>query len=207
VRLANQLITEQKWASAKEPLEKMRELYPNDGGPTSPYPLLAEVHRELKESGEERAVLEKLAELSPDHVEMFTRLTELTAQAGDWHASRKYALRWLAVSPLQAMPHRAAADAAEKMSDDALAIDCYRALLLLSPFDPAEIHLKLATVLERKSDLPAAKRQVLLALEETPRFREAHQRLLEIVRKLEQNGKQEAGVRPATTVAPPAEMP
>jgi len=74
-------------------------------------------------------------------------------------------------------------------------------------FDPAELHLKLATVLERMAELPAAKRQVLLALEETPRFRAAHQRLLEIVRKLEQNAKQETLAPAPTPASPPAEKP
>ena len=82
------------------------------------------------------------------------------------------------------------------MRADALAIDSYRALLLLDPFDPSEIHLKLSGALERRGDLEGAKRQALLALEETPRFRAAHQRLLEIVRKLEQNGKQPAAAPP-----------
>ena len=73
------------------------------------------------------------------------------------------------------------------MQDNPLAIESYRALLLLEPFDPAEIHLKLATILEKTGDLPAAKRHALFALEQTPRYRPAHQRLLAIVRKMEQN--------------------
>jgi hypothetical protein len=59
--------------------------------------------------------------------------------------------------------------------------------LLLQPFDPADVHLKLATVLERRNELAVAKKHALLALEETPRFRAAHERLLAIVRKMEQN--------------------
>src|SRR5439155_23302500 len=97
------------------------------------------------------------------------------------------ALRWLGVSPLIPASHRAAAAAAEALADDALAMSSYRALLLLEPFDPAEIHLKLAAGLERSGDLAAAKRHALWALEETPRFRAAHERLLAIVRKMEQN--------------------
>src|SRR5206468_3221340 len=102
-------------------------------------------------------------------------------------AARTQSLRWLGVNPLGPSPHRAAAAAAEELHDEELAIDSYRALLLLEPFDPADVHLKLAAALERTGDLPAAKRQALLSLEETPRFRAAHERLLAIVRKLEQN--------------------
>ena len=98
--------------------------------------------------------------------------------------AKKYSQRWLGVNPLQPLPHRRAAEAAEKLGDDALAIDSYRALLLLDPIDPADLHLRLATSLEKAGELPAARRHALLALEETPRFRAAHQRLLAIVDKL-----------------------
>jgi tetratricopeptide (TPR) repeat protein len=118
---------------------------------------------------------------------MFSRLTELCLKAEDWTAARQYAERWLAVNPLLPGSHRVAAAAAEALKDDALAIGSYQALLLLQPLDPAEIHLKLATLLERKDDLAAARRHALLALEETPRFRAAHERLLAIVRKIDQN--------------------
>ena len=88
-------------------------------------------------------MLEKLAELSADDVEMFARLTELTAEAEDWEATRKH--RPPLAGGQSACSQRriaAAAAAAEALGDDALAIDSYRALLLLDPFDPAEMHLQ-----------------------------------------------------------------
>lgn len=184
-RLAKQFIAEKQWQAAKEPLETMLRLYSHDSGSDNPYTLLAQVHRELGENSAERAVLEKLAALSASDVETLERLTELTREAEDWTMTRDYALRWLAINPLQPAPHRAAATAAEHLHDDALAIESYRALLLLDPFDPAELHLQLATALQRTGDLPTAKRHALLALEETPRYRAAHRRLLEIVRAME----------------------
>jgi tetratricopeptide (TPR) repeat protein len=147
-------------------------------------------------------VLEKLAELSADNVEMFDRLTALSSQGEDWELTKKHAIRWLGVNPLSPTPHRRAAEAAEMLGDDALAAGSYQALLLLDPIDPADLHLKLATALERSGDLQRAKRHALLALEETPRFRAAHKRLLSIVQKLdkptkppaaEKNNEQESG--------------
>jgi tetratricopeptide (TPR) repeat protein len=186
-RLARQLMNEGKLQEAIEPLEEMQRLYPDDESGSGPYAVLSEVYRELKDDAAERKVLERLAELSDDDVEMFSRLTELCLKAEDWTAARQYAERWLAVNPLLPGSHRVAAAAAEALKDDALAIGSYQALLLLQPLDPAEIHLKLATLLERKDDLAAARRHALLALEETPRFRAAHERLLAIVRKIDQN--------------------
>ena len=114
---------------------------------------------------------------------MFSRLTELTSAVNEWETTRKLALRWLAVNPLIAEPHRRAAAAAEALNDHSLAVDSYRALLLLAPFDPAQAHLQLATALQKTGDLSAAKRHAILALEETPRFRAAQRRLLEIVER------------------------
>ena len=114
-------------------------------------------------------------------MDLFERLTELSSQAGDWEATRKLAQRWLAVSPLQPAPHRIAAKAAEELQDLGLAIGSYRVMLLLEPIDIADLHLRLATALQRNGDLANAKRHALLALEEAPRFRAAHRRLLEII--------------------------
>ncbi len=189
-RQAQRLIADDQWQAAKEPLLKMRALYPADGNENGSHALLAQVHRELHQTKEEQAALERLATLSADDVEMYARLTELKAAAGDWEAARKLALRWLAVNPLVAEPHRRAAAAAEALSDQALAVESYRALLLLAPFDPAQAHYQLATALHKAGDLPAARRHALLALEETPRFRAAQQRLLEIVDALAKSGAQ-----------------
>ncbi len=192
-RLARQLMNEGKWEAAKAPLEEMRTLYPGDESANGPYVQLADVYRELKDSSAERLTLERLADLSDDDVDMFSRLVELATKAEDWTAVKKHAIRWLGVNPLVPSPHRAAASAAQALNDDRLALNSYRALLMLEPFDPAEIHLKLATLLERTGDLPAAKRHALLALEQTPRYRPAHQRLLAIIRKMEQNAGQKSG--------------
>ncbi len=192
-RQAKQLIAEKKLAEAKLPLETMRRLYPLDASGDGHHVLLARVHRELKETPQERVVLEHLAELSDDSVDLFARLAELTSQAEDWELTRKYSQRWLAVSPLQPAPHRIAAEVAEKLHDDPLAISSYRALLLLNPIDVADLHLKLATAFQHSGDLPAAKRHVLLALEEAPRYRAAHQRLLEIIQAMEMAAEKPAG--------------
>jgi tetratricopeptide (TPR) repeat protein len=117
-RLARQLIAEKQFEAAKKPLAEMQRLYPKDAGGDSLYFLLAGVHRQLKENREERAVLEELAKLADDNVDLYERLTELTSQGGDWKSTKKYAQRWLAVNPLQPLPNRRAAEAAERDSPD-----------------------------------------------------------------------------------------
>jgi tetratricopeptide (TPR) repeat protein len=123
--------------------------------------------------------LSKLAALDADATDAYLRLMELTAAAQDWPAVVQNAERFLAVNPLLAQPHRYLAQASEQTGQAPLAIASYRALLLLDPPDPAEVHFKLARLLQRSGDA-SAKRHVLQALEEAPRFREAHRLLLEI---------------------------
>ena len=183
-RWARQLLDEKQWQAAEKPLKTMLELYPTDAGAGNPLALLATVYRELGDAVQERAALEKLAALSADDVDAFTRLIELTSQAEDWASTVKYAARLLAVQPLLRTPYRQLATAAEKTGDNTLAIDCYRAQLLLDPMDPAETHFRLAAALRRAGDLPGAKRQVLEALEEAPRYRAALAELLAIRREM-----------------------
>lgn len=180
-RLARLLVSEKNWEEASIPLNKMFKLYPRDEAADSLYPMMAKVAKELNVPQVERGAWENLAELSDDNLEMLSRMTALTIEAGQWTLAKEYAQRWLAVNPLQPQPHRAAAAAAEKLNDDDLAIDSYRALLLLDPIDAGEIHLRMASALQSKGDLQEAKRHALLAVDEAPRFRAAHQLLLEII--------------------------
>jgi tetratricopeptide (TPR) repeat protein len=176
---AGKFLRARQWDAAKAPLKKLIELYPNQHEEDSAYAELAKVHRELGETEEELAVLNQLAELSPDATDAFARLIELARARSDWTAMQTNAARYAAVNPLQPLPHRAAAEAAEALGKKPAAIAAYRTLLQLDPTDPAEIHYRLARLLRETGD-PGAKREVLLALEEAPRFHAALALLLEI---------------------------
>ena len=53
-------------------------------------------------------------------------------------------------------------------------------IIYFNETDPADLHYRLAKALRHANKLPEAKREVLKALEEAPRFREAHQLLLDV---------------------------
>lgn len=176
---ARQLIAAKKWTEAKVPLQKLIELYPNQHDAESAYAMLAGVHRALKESDAEIAMLHKLIELNSDSLNAYERLMQIAATHKDWPAVLANADRYKAVNPLSPIPHQYAADAHEALSDKRGAIADYRTLLQLSPADPAESHYRLARLLHAVGDA-GAKHEVLLALEDAPRFRAALQLLLEI---------------------------
>jgi tetratricopeptide (TPR) repeat protein len=176
---AKKLIAEKKWEDAKRPLKKIIEFYPSQTGADNASSLLAEVYRRLNETEPEREVLTKLATQDADAVEAFLRLMELGSTAKDWKAVARNAERYIAVNPLVPGPYRYLAQASEALEKAPQAIQAYRVLLLLDPPDPAETNFNLAQLLHRAGD-PAAKRHLLLALEEAPRFREALRLLLEM---------------------------
>jgi tetratricopeptide (TPR) repeat protein len=176
---AKKLMREKQFAEAKAPLQRLLELYPDHVGRDNPYPLLAEVHRSLNETNEERRILEQYTERDADAADAYLRLMQVAAVDEDWSTVRKTTERFMAVNPLLPAPYRYLAQASEALDQPAAAIDAYRTMLLLDPPDPAEIHYRLARLLFQARD-PAAKRHVLKALEEAPRYRDAHKLLLEI---------------------------
>ena len=187
-RLAKKCLHDRKWQEARKPLQKLLEAYPAQTGPDNVYILLAEVHRQLNETNEERAVLSTLASLAADAVDTYSRLMELNTVCQEWSAVATNAERYLAVNPLAAQPYRCLAQASELLGNRDAAIQACRTLLLLDPPDPAGAHFQLARLLHQGGE-PGAKRHLLQALEEAPRFREGHRLLLEMNSQAEPKAK------------------
>ncbi|MDB6131944.1 MAG: hypothetical protein JWM59_187 [Verrucomicrobiales bacterium] len=192
-RQAEELMEAGAWSEAKAPLQKLIDLYPGQTGPGSARVLLAQVHRKLNETPEETTVLTHIAAKEAAAPDVTQRLMDLASASGDWPTVTRQARRFLAVNPLIATGWKYLAQAADKTGDDATAITALRTLLALEPPNTAEIHYRLAAVLHRTGN-GEARRQVLMALEDTPRHRAALKLLQEIPRTL-----------PSPTVAPAPE--
>lgn len=193
---AKKLIEQKKWEDAKAPLKTLIENYPDQVGHESAYLLLAAAHRGLNETNLEHQALSRVAALDAEAAEAFLRLMELASASGDWSEVAANAERYLAVNPLVPAPYRFLGRAQEELRHGEKAIQAYQTLLKLDPPDPADVHFRLAKLLHAAGDR-SAKRHVLQALEEAPRFLEAHKFLLAITREKQP----EAGKAPET--APP----
>jgi len=178
-RNAQQFVEEENWEEARPVLEELINLCPEVTGPGSAYALLGRVYQAEGEVDAERNVLLQLAERDDEALDAYRRLMELGTEAGDWPLVQRNAQRYLGVDPLVALPHRFLAQSAMELGELELAAEGYRALLQLDPPNPAEVHFQLASVLYELGD-PEARRQVLQALEEAPRYREALQLLLKM---------------------------
>jgi len=176
---ANRLLADRKFEEAKKPLEKLISLYPQYAEEGNAYRLLAQVHHELAETEQERRVLNSLASISPDEAYAYGRLMEIDAEQENWQEVVTNGERYMAVYPMLATVHWQLGRADEELGRDEKAVESYRRLLLLEPENPVEVRYRLARLL-RLRDPIAAKRHILEALAEAPRFREGHRLLLEI---------------------------
>jgi len=179
---ANKLVAENKWQEAKEPLRKLIRLYPRYAGQDNAYRLLAEVHRKLGETEKENLVLSDLAVLSSEAVYAYERLMELGVEQKDWRQVVANGARYMAVYPMLGTVHARLGRAYEELGLDEPAIESYRRLLFLEPTDPADVNYRLARLLQDR-DPARAKRYVLEALAEAPRFREAHRLLSKMTKR------------------------
>jgi tetratricopeptide (TPR) repeat protein len=177
---SRQLLREQKYAEAIAAAERLAALYPDDASADSASAIMAAAYHEMGDGAGERKALEDLAARDGDLTVAFLRLIELGEEMDDWHCVAENARRLLAVNPLIIAPHRALAEAAERLELRPGAIEAYRALLTFESADPAEVHFRLASLLREEGKLDEAKRQVLMSLDEAPRYREALQLLLEL---------------------------
>ena len=186
-QVAARHLQRKQWEEVKAPLQRLIQICPEHVGEDSAYGLLARAHRELGESEQEKAVLTELAARDASSLPTYRRLLELNSLRQDWLAVVRYVDQALAVDPLHAQPYRHLAEACTQMGNHQRAIDAFRALLLLNPIDPSELHFRLAGLYVRAENLTLARRHVLMCLEETPRYRNALRLLTEIRRLREQH--------------------
>jgi tetratricopeptide (TPR) repeat protein len=203
---AHDLMEAKKWPEAKAVLKHLVELHPKQAGAESAYRSLAAVLRETGEKDEERAVLAKLSVLDDDATEAYLRLMDLAQEAKDWPTVRNAADRYLAVNPLVVPPYRYLARASVELGDKTAAIAADRTLLKLDPPNPADTQFQLAQLLHETGD-PEARRHVLQALEEAPRYRDALALLLDINRPPAPPADAAAPAAPTPAVEAPQATP
>jgi len=205
---AGELMEAKRWAEAKPVLESLVTAYHGEKGAENPLWLLAVTERHLQETNAELATLQTFARQESDFVPVNARLIELFEARSDWPNVTKYAERLLAINPLIALPHRALAEAGVASGRSDQAITAYRKLLLLDPPDPVDVHFQLARLLEARGDSEnEAERQVLLALEEAPRYRDAQRLLLKIKDNMPKPTPGPATSNPETKPIPPENTP
>ena len=174
-------VEEENFLEAIPLLERSIRLHPRQRGGGSPYGMLARAHRELGQAEDELAVLEQWAAIEDAATKLYGRLMEIHAERENWEAVDRLAKRFFSANPLSPIGHRFMALTAQQTGNTAATIRPLKRLLLLDPADPVDLHFRLATALAGPSPLEA-KRHVLQALEDAPRFRAAQKLLTRLAK-------------------------
>jgi tetratricopeptide (TPR) repeat protein len=179
---AGRLAEAEKWAEVTVPLQRLVELFPEQKGTEAAHRPLVAAWRALGDTAAEFGALKKWAEVDDEAPDAYLRLMELAAQEKDWPTVARNAERYLAVNPLVPTPYRYQAQASAETGDVSTAVVAWRTLLQLDVPDASEAHFQLARLLQRRGEMAEARHHTLLALEETPRYREALRLLVELKR-------------------------
>lgn len=175
-----QLIDQQDWPAALTAANSLKALFPQDSDAGGALDMLATIARELEDQELELTNLQEMANLSSDNVPALMRLIVLCREAKSWDALLKYSSQLLAVQPLIPTGHEAQIEAAQQLRRPQAALASLAALAEMDPLDPAELHFQSAQMLLAADRLEQARVEVLLALENTPRYREALKLLVQI---------------------------
>jgi tetratricopeptide (TPR) repeat protein len=178
-RLGDRAVAAMDWATARTHYERAIALDPEYVGEDSAYAPLAEALTRMGDEKAARATWTTLAARSPTATSAFTALLGWAEKEENWAEVGRLADCLLAVNPMLEAPRRSQARAAEATGHTAEAIAAYTKLLALAPVDAAHVRYRLGSLLA-ESDPSRAKRYVLDALAEAPRFRAAHALLLRL---------------------------
>ncbi len=180
--LSARLLQAGRLKEAEEVLKQRLKLLPGD---TEAFNLLARVYREQEDESSLRDTLQQWTVVESDAIDGLMELARLQLKAGDFPEALKTAERWIAVQPLLAEPHRVAATSAMQLDRPKRAIEAYQVLSQIDDSDPAETHFQLGRLLMQQGNLEAAKRELLRAAAEAPRYRAALRELLQVNRSLQ----------------------
>lgn len=190
--IAEAYVAKGEMKKAKVALEKLKELDTLTGERGGPLELLTLVYRKLGETVLEREVLTENVAKSSDALPALRRLIEIAGDEDDWEAVLEYAADIIAVNPMLQEGQFALAEAAEKQGDFGKAVGALRALAQMDPVDPASIDYRTGRALRNLGSNAEAKHHVLRALLEAPRYREAHELLLQLMSADEASGNRDS---------------
>ncbi len=172
------LLENKMWDNALASAESLIALYPAYVGSENGYELKARAYRGMEDLKKEAEVLEVLAEKSSEAYSTFTRLLSVNFERQDWPEVKKNADRVMAINPFLKDLHYCAGCAHQALAEEKKAVNSFEKTLALNPPNPSEVRYRLAQLLQ-KEDQEKGKRYLLDALADSPRYREAHELLLD----------------------------
>lgn len=180
LKLGIALFREDRLHEAEEHLRAALRLFPEYGGPDSPYWFLAQIHERRGETELAARALGHLTSLNESHYEAFLQQGELLGELGDVDGAAAALDAAVLIYPFEIGLHDRLAQAHADRGDAAGAVRERRAVVALAPTDRAEAYFRLAQAYVAAADPTKARGALLRALEIAPGYEEALELLLEV---------------------------
>ncbi len=169
----------EEWTKAIEELETLVEKTGYLPGAENAHWPLAQSYRAIGDSKNETTILKDMVRHEGNKLAPVTRLLELANDSGSNNDILQWSSAWLAINPMAETPWRSFLNSSKSLDLSPKAIEAASALLALDAPDKPALNYQLAQ-LNQSTDPTTAKRHVLEALEEAPRFVEAYRLLKEL---------------------------
>jgi len=175
--LTEKFLAQEMWDKAIESAGELIALHPLYVESGNGYQLKARAFRGKGDEEGEAAALEEWASRSAEAYPAYTRLIDLHFESENWQAVKENAGRALAINPFLQQVHYCRGCAAEALGREGDAVRSFEKALELNPANPSEVRYRLAGLL-REIDPERSRRYLLDSLADSPRYRDAHRRLL-----------------------------
>ena len=168
-------------------LTAAKAVFPNYVDDENPYKQLSQIYAEKGLLPEAIAELLALAQRSDRDFDSFKQLATWLIQSNRQEEAKEILERTIYIDPFDSVTHQNLAELSFRQGDFAVALREYRALLFLSPEDPAKAHFNVAKVLLEMGQRPEARKEVLQSLEIAPSYDPALDLLLRTVDSTDRN--------------------
>ncbi len=178
IRLGARLVEEERYREARPHLIEALRMFPEYGGPDSPYLYLARIHAEEGDPERAAAALARINALSESHYDALIEQARLLEGLGRSPEALGVLQKAVQVYPYEVELLKRVAELAAANGQHALAVRARRGVLALNPVDRADALYRLAVAQKDSGDRDGARRTVLRALEIAPNFEPALELLL-----------------------------
>lgn len=189
--------------SAIDTLDRVKQLFGDAKPPAAILRLTAQAHDKLANDAQKKQLLLELTENESAALDAIRPLMADAVAEEDWPNVVRYANDFLAVNPLVKPPHEALAAAAAAQDHAAAEVSAWQALAVLGASDIAGVNYRIANRCFELGRIDDSKRHTLIALEEAPRYIDAHRLLLKIV-ELEREEMTSSADEETSPTTPPA---
>ncbi len=169
---------EKDHAGAEAHLKRAQRIFPQYVERGNPYQVLGQMYLELKREDDALAQFTAWSRMDGSSAEPQLQAAEIHRNRKNWAAAAEMLELAVYINPYDPSIQKQLGEAAMESGRWPAAIAAHRALVALNASDAAGAHYNLARALRASGDRPAAKREVLRALEIAPSFMKAQELLL-----------------------------